>query len=103
MPRPCQGRRSASARSGKVSVTGGVDVREELFQFLIRLENAILCHVSDRLDGPDTLAPHLLVDGLGAGFRRLSGIASAIGCYLASFGEMRTGASLTRSCAQPAG
>jgi len=32
-------------------VTSGVDVREELFQFLIRLENAILRHVLDELDG----------------------------------------------------
>jgi hypothetical protein len=63
-------------------VTGGVDVHEELFQFLIRLENAILRHVLDGLDGldgPGTLAPHLLVDGLRAGFRRLSRIASAVG------------------------
>ena len=47
-------------------------MREELFQFLIRLENAILRHVLDRLDWPDTLALHLIVDGLRAGFRRFS-------------------------------
>ena len=35
---------------------------EELFQFLIRLENAILRHVLDRLDWPDTLALHLIID-----------------------------------------
>ena len=49
-------------------MTGGVDVREELLQFLIGLENAILRHVLDRLDRLDTLALHLLIDGLRAGF-----------------------------------
>ena len=36
-------------------MTGGVDVREKLFQFLVRLENAILRYAPDRLDGTDTL------------------------------------------------
>jgi hypothetical protein len=65
-------------------VTGGVDVREELFQFLIRLENPVLRHVLDRLDRPDGLPLHLLIDGFRAGFRRLSRIASAIRGYPAS-------------------
>jgi hypothetical protein len=64
--------------SGKVSVAGGVEVREKPFQFLIRLENPVLRHMLDRLDWPDALALHLLIDGLRAGFRRLSLIASAI-------------------------
>jgi hypothetical protein len=46
---------------------GGVDVHKELFQFLSRLENAVLRHVLDRLDGPDALALHLLIEGLETG------------------------------------
>ena len=36
-------------------------MREELFQFLVRLENSVLHHVLDRLDRPDALARHLLI------------------------------------------
>jgi hypothetical protein len=65
-------------------VTGGVDVREELLQFLIRLEDAVLCHVLDRLDWPDAFALHLLIDGLVAGLRWFSRITSAIRGHPAS-------------------
>jgi hypothetical protein len=44
-------------------------MREELIQFLIRLENPVLRHVLDRLDRADALPLHLLIDGFGAGFR----------------------------------
>jgi hypothetical protein len=56
-------------------VAGGVDVREELFQFFIRLENAFLGHVLDRLYWPDAFPSRLFIDRLRAGFRRLSRIA----------------------------
>ena len=32
-------------QSGKVSVPGGIDVREEIFELLIRAENPFLRHI----------------------------------------------------------
>lgn len=77
-------------------MTGGVDVCEELLQFLIRLENPVLRHILDRLDWPDALARNLLIDGLRTSVRRLFRIAALLAVIPPPYEERRTSASITR-------
>lgn len=46
----------------EVSMPGGVHVREELIQFLVRLKDSVLGHVLHRLHRPDALAPGKLLN-----------------------------------------
>jgi hypothetical protein len=43
-------------------MASGVNVGEELLQLLVRLENAVLGHVFNTFNRPDTLAPGLLLN-----------------------------------------
>jgi hypothetical protein len=60
-------------------MASGVNVGEELLHFLVRFENAVLGHVFNMLNRPDTLTPGLLLNRLRAACRRIAFVACATG------------------------